>query len=135
AHEALLRCVAEGVFAVLAVEGSVAEGVEEFPGAVKIQSVHHHRVEPRSSRALWAIADTIRSLSRSSTNTFAVVITLVVCCRRAMARLERRSAVCVGNKHDEIFVLLRHARRLVINSLRVIIAHERVLISRDGEQQ
>src|SRR5690349_12464975 len=31
AHEALLRGVAEGVFAVLAGEGGVAEGVEEFP--------------------------------------------------------------------------------------------------------
>src|SRR5215467_10852123 len=46
AHEPLLWRVAEGVFAVLAVEGRVAEAVEEFPGAVEIERVDHHRLEP-----------------------------------------------------------------------------------------
>ena len=49
AHEALLGSVAEGVFAVFAVEGGVAEAVEEFPGAVEVHGVDHHRVETGAS--------------------------------------------------------------------------------------
>src|SRR6185369_470591 len=64
AHEALLRGVAEGVFAVLAGEGSVAEGVEEFPGAVVIEGVYHHRLGTYASLDLRRIANRIRSAGR-----------------------------------------------------------------------
>ena len=59
AHEALLWRVAEGVFTVLAVEGRIAQAVEEFPGAVKIQRVNHHCLEPRALIGLLSITNTI----------------------------------------------------------------------------
>src|SRR6476469_9615373 len=45
AHEALLRCVAERVLAVFAVKSRVAQTVEQFPRAVEIERINHHRLD------------------------------------------------------------------------------------------
>src|SRR5689334_14817696 len=65
AHEALLRCVAERVLAVLVVEGGVAQAVEQFPGAVEVERVHHHRLETIALTVALAV-DAARGQTTSS---------------------------------------------------------------------